>query len=141
MLEIIEIMKKAPIKKLKKIFSRISEKYGIVYSILFGSFSQGYEWKESDLDIAVKLKESLPFKKKLRLISEISGEIERETGIETDVIILNDAPLGLKFEIFKNGKTIYSKSNEIIEDKSRVMGEYLDFSIWARPLFKKLMKV
>ena len=134
-------MKKVLIKKLKRVFSRISEKYGIVYSILFGSFQKGYEWEESDLDIAIKLKESLPFKKKLRLMSKISEEIEKKVGIETDVIILNDAPLGLKFEIFKNGKIIYSKNNEIIEDKSRVIGEYLDFSIWARPLFKKLMKV
>lgn len=51
------------ILKLKKIFQRISKKYGINYSVVFGSFLFGYEFEESDLDIGIKLNQPLKFRK------------------------------------------------------------------------------
>lgn len=77
----------------------------------------------------------------MELIAKISYEIEKEIGKKTDIIILNDEPLGLKFEIFKSGKIVYCKDyEEIIEDKTKTMAEYIDFSIRAKPLFEKLIE-
>jgi len=128
--------------KLEEALGSIGDKYGIEYAILFGSYAEGYNFSKSDLDIAVKLEETPKnFREKLRKITEISEKVEEVVGIETDVIILNDAHPGLRFEIFRNGKLIIVRNRDIlIMDKDKTMAEYYDFSFWSRPLYGKLIE-
>lgn len=129
-------------EKLRKISKKIGRKHGIEYLLFFGSYSIGYQLEESDVDIAVKLK-SRPknFKEKLRTITKISSEIERGIDKEVDLIILNDANPGLKFEIFRTGKILYyERYNRLVEDKSRAIAEYQDFSSWSKPMFDSMIK-
>ena len=133
-------MKSAIEKKLESTFKRIGKKFGVSYAILFGSYASRTAIKESDLDIAVKLnKPPKTFKHKIKLITDISLEIERRVGIETDIVIINDAPYTLSFEIFKKGKLIFlSNRKEYINDKVKTMAMYQDFSFWSKPLFEKI---
>ena len=128
------------LEECKKIVERTAKKYGISYALLFGSYASKRNWKESDIDIAVKLKNPhKKFKEKIRLMNRIAGEIERKKGVETDVIFLNDADTGLKFEIFRTGKILYYDNyDKFVNDKSAAIGEYLDFNFWAMPLHKKV---
>ena len=128
--------------KLKKSLKRIGNKYGIEYAILFGSYTGEYQVDESDVDIAVKLKKTpKSFRKKVQIITGISSEIERIIGKETDIIVLNDSPPGLRFEIFEKGKTLMVWDRQVlVNDKAMTMAEYHDFSIWVKPLYDKLIE-
>jgi predicted nucleotidyltransferase len=121
---------------------KISRKYGIRYAIVFGSYITKTRWKESDIDLAVKLKRTpKDFKENLKVSTKISGELGKMLGKEVDVIILNSASLGLKFEIFETGKVLLCKNmDELVEDKSRTIACYHDFKFFVQPLYDKLVK-
>lgn len=90
--------------KIREAVKKISRKFGIRYAILFGSYVTKSRWKESDIDIAVKLEKTPKnFRENLKTSTEISGELGRMLGKEVDVIVLNSASLGLRFEIFESG--------------------------------------
>lgn len=129
-------------RKLKGITQKIAKKYGIEYAFLFGSYTGKYQLEDSDVDVAIKLKDKPKnFKEKLSIIAQICSEIENEIGKEVDLIIMNDTDLGLKFEIFRTGKVLfYEEYNELVENKSRTIAEYQDFYFWSKELFNKMIK-
>ena len=122
-------------KKVEKIFRDISAEFGIVYGIVFGSATVGYRRKDSDLDVAVKLRKKPKTPRQiLKTITKISEAFEKELGIETDVVIMNVVGMGLRYEIFKQGKVVFcSDRNAFVEDSSRTVLEYLDM----KPFFQQ----
>ena len=79
---------------------------GIVSVYLFGSFAEGREHQESDVDLGMlldwKLTEAERFDLRLRLIGDLSTR-EREA----DVVILNEAPPLFARAIIHRGRRIY----------------------------------
>lgn len=130
------------IKECKKILKEISKEFGIEYAIIFGSAAYGRRRKDSDLDIAVKLKtEPKNAKEILRTISKISEKFEARLGIETDILLLNTANLGLKYEIFKTGKLIYfTDLSEYVEDSSEVVLRFIDTQIYRQRYYDEMLK-
>jgi len=80
---------------------------------LFGSYAQGREGPLSDVDIAVLLDERLSkserFDLMLKLITKISAILGIREADRLDVVVMNDSPLVLNYNIIKDGKIILCK--------------------------------
>ena len=106
-------------------FFRSIDSVNLAY--LFGSTVRGDANKLSDVDIAVMLDKSLSkedmFNKELDLISELTCVIKSD---KIDLVVLNDAPLLLKFNIIKSGHVLKSDETKRIAFETGVMSRYLD---------------
>jgi predicted nucleotidyltransferase len=110
------------IEKLKKY---AGGKENILLAIIFGSQAKGLAGEDSDLDIAVFLKNKEEEDK-------IWSEISKITEKEIDLIVLNDAPATLISNIFKTGMAIAVRDKKLYWDlflKNSLEAE--DFSDFA----------
>ena len=97
------------------------------FAYLFGSTVRGDANELSDVDIAVMLDESLSkkdmFNEELNLISELTCVLKSD---KIDLVVLNDAPLLLKYNVIKNGHILKSDETQRIAFETHVMSRYLD---------------
>ncbi|AZO93469.1 nucleotidyltransferase domain-containing protein [Halocella sp. SP3-1] len=106
----------------------------IIFAYLYGSLARGTENKLSDIDLAVyinekKKPESGTFGYRSGVITELQTLVERDI----DLIILNDTPLLLAYNVLKDGKLLFEKSTKMrVNFHESIMSRYLDFL----PLFK-----
>lgn len=102
-------------------------KDSVTLAYLFGSTVRGDANQLSDVDIAVKFDESLPkkdvFDAELNLISELTGILKTD---KVDLIVMNDAPLLLNYNIIKNGKILKSDESIRIQFETMILSTYLD---------------
>lgn len=73
--------------------------------VLFGSYSCGTQNAESDIDIAIKVKEKLDKKELYRLSNLLADELNKEV----DLINLGEIGDTFRYEILITGKTLYCK--------------------------------
>lgn len=113
----------------KKLKSALEKKDYILFAYLFGSQATGKTNKDSDVDIAVYLSESLEkdfFNIRLKLIEEFNIALQKEV----DVIILNTAAPFLRFVVIQEGKILTNRNpSKEIEFKLKSMSEYFDYKI------------
>lgn len=100
------------IKALKEYFEKNDD---ILMAFLFGSYAKGNETGESDIDIAVYYTpddKNIEWEEEKEYPDEdkIWGDIERITGITTDMIVLNRAPSNLAFSVIQDGIPIIIKN-------------------------------
>ncbi len=119
---------------------------GVAVLYLFGSAAHGQMGKLSDIDVAVLLPEREPSPpegegSKGRGRKEIADEEYFDTRLqmtlelmellgtsEVDLVILNQAPPLLKYNVVAGGKALYSRDDrERGRFESRAIVEYLDF--------------
>lgn len=111
-------------QKLKEFFSGFEN---VTLAYLFGSTVRGESNCLSDIDIAVLLDATLlqkeSFDLQLELISELTGFLKTDN---IDLVVLNDSPLLLTYNIIRYG--IILKSNEPLRVKfeTKIMSRYLD---------------
>jgi len=122
---------------IKQIFA--SEKQvNILLAYIFGSQLQGQTGPLSDYDFAVLLlhKSSSQYKYKLKhsLVKVLKSE-------KVDLIILNDAPIELKYHVITLGKIIFQK-NMIIktEFEADTLSRYFDYLPTLRAQKKDLLR-
>lgn len=87
-----------------------SEKQEIVASYIFGSYAEGVPRSDSDVDLAVLL-ELLPgdtLKYRLDMMDETRRIIKKNT----DIIILNEAPRLLQFQVIQKGRVIFERDGD-----------------------------
>jgi predicted nucleotidyltransferase len=110
---------------------------------LFGSVALQRAGKLSDVDLAVFLDESLDkkekFRKKLRLIADLEDILKID---RLDLVIMNDAPLSLNFEIIKANYPLFIRNKDLKVDLEQyIISRYLDRQYydkrWADNLIKK----
>jgi len=105
----------------------------ILFGYLFGSYGSCEDDKISplsDVDIALYLKEDLSdfYSKKLELLELINRSLHTD---EVDLVILNQAPVYLQFEIIKTGRLLFCREpQKRISFQVKVIKSYLD----AKPL-------
>ena len=116
---------------LEKICEVLKERQ-VLFAYLFGSFARNEFRKDSDVDIAVYVKDY----KKLPLNFErrLSLKIEKRIGREVDIIVINDKPLSILSEILKHGKVIFSR-----DERERVRFE--TFMLGEIQYYNEVMKV
>lgn len=111
-------------KKLRDFFSKI-EYVNLAY--LFGSTARGESNCLSDIDIAVLFDDTLlqkdTFDLQLRLISELTDLLKTNT---LDLVVLNDSPLLLTYNIIREGIILKSYEPLRVKFETKIMSRYLD---------------
>ncbi len=133
--------------KYEKEVKEFLQKQGPVELVyLFGSVALQKAGKLSDVDIGIFLDESLDkkdrFQTKLRLISDLEDILKTD---RLDLVIMNDAPVSLNFEIIKANYPLFIRDENLKVDLEQyIMSRYLDRQYydkrWTNNLIKKTAK-
>ena len=93
----------------RRIASLCEAEPAITAAYFFGSYAKGKGKKSSDVDVALLLNE-----KKISGFSTLYfiTILEKQMGCKADVVILNKADEVLKYEVRRQGKLIYERSEE-----------------------------
>ena len=93
----------------EKVVSLCEAEPAITAAYIFGSYAKGKGKKSSDVDVALLLNE-----KKISGFSTLGfvTTLEKQLGCKADVVILNKADEVLKYEVRRQGKLIYERSEE-----------------------------
>jgi hypothetical protein len=115
----------------KRLLEFMSGQEYIKLAYLFGSVAKGKEGKLSDVDIAVFLDESLSkkeiFNLQLKVISELTSILKTD---RVDLIVMNNAPLLLKYNIIRYGKILKDDKEIKIKVESGILSDYLDMKYY-----------
>jgi len=94
---------------------------------LFGSAARGELTTLSDIDVAVYLDESLSSEEKFKLQLDLIGELASALKTDkVDLVVMNDAPLLLSYNIIKYGKLVKSDGRTKVRVESSILSRYLD---------------
>ena len=106
--------------------------------VIFGSYARGTDNDESDIDIAIKVREQIS-KTKLYEIKEI---LEEKLKRDIDLINLDNVQNdGFKYEILINGKTIYCKDEYKFDlYKLDAYREYLELNEARKDIVENIRK-
>jgi len=119
-------MDKEIIEQLERFFEKREE---IQFALLFGSTIKGTSNKLSDVDIAVMIapgfKDSSPYGYQATLTADLMQELRRN---DVDVVILNEAPILLKYEILRYGDFVHIRDKQArIQFQVDTLNQYEDF--------------
>lgn len=99
----------------------------IAYALVFGSHARGKASAESDLDVAIGLADGARGLSPLELGGLVS-RLEQVTAQTVDMVLLEEAPPGLAYRVFRDGRAVFVRDREaFVERKARAILEYLDF--------------
>lgn len=120
-------------KRLREIVNKISKLKYVSAIFLFGSQINGMARADSDIDLAVLIDKPTR-DKELKIIGY---------GDDTfDISALNRLPLVIQFRIFKEGKILFKKNNEVIvNQKIETFKRYLDFSVFLNKFYRRVLHV
>jgi predicted nucleotidyltransferase len=110
----------------------------VVAVYLFGSFARGNPRRGSDVDIAVFTKELSSPRRRSRSRDEYAAAASKALGTDrVDVVVLNQAPVVLRHEVFRDGKLLFVRDRSgLSRFRVRSSREYLD-TIPLRRTFEK----
>ncbi len=119
------MQQKEIIEKLKAYFQKFDE---VLCVYVFGSLASSKANPTSDINIAALLAPSFSKEKffdfRLTRISELSSLLRREV----DLVIFNEAPTVLAYQILKHGIRIYEKDDRADRSfEAKALMEYFDF--------------
>lgn len=107
----------------RKIVEVLKNEEKVAFAYLFGSFLFGKYFNDIDLAIYVVGKVDVNFEEKLAL------KLEKEVGMEFDVFIINDKPTLFLSEVFRKGKLIFSRDEELrVKFETFKLAEVLEYN-------------
>lgn len=108
--------------EIKKIFAKEKD---ILLSYIFGSQLRGKTGPLSDYDFAVFLSRKPSFQFKYKLKNKLMNVLN--TG-QVDLVILDDAPVELKYKVVATGKIIFQKNSAAkVEFEADTLSRYFDY--------------
>ncbi len=111
----------------RELIEYFRSKDNILLAYLFGSTVRGNTGRLSDIDIAILVDEKSSKKEhldiELKILSEITILIKRD---KIDLILLNEAPLLLAYNVIKNGVILKSNEMERVKFEIKIISTYLD---------------
>lgn len=112
----------------------------VLFALLFGSHARGNAGPLGDIDIAVWLDEGLSVPERGRRRMEIIADCMARLGTnEVDVVVLNDAPPVLAFEVAREGLVLFTRAPELPgEFRARAFRRYLDTEHMRRTMARYL---
>lgn len=122
------------INKCKDILMKYED---IIFAYVFGSYANGNVREDSDIDIAIYLKDNIDTYEYLDMKMKLSEALRREV----DLVILNDATPLLKYEIYKNNISLFT-NDKVIESKYKVktLFEYNDIKRYLDLSYEKTIE-
>jgi uncharacterized protein len=122
------------IQLLKKFFAAEPE---VKFAYLFGSQARQTAGPLSDLDLAVYLDEQVDlFASRLRIMEALAKTLGSE---RFDLVVLNRAPLVLRFEVIRYGIVLKDAPEQRVEFETEVLRQYLD-TIYLRRVHREYLK-
>lgn len=114
--------------KIAKVKAFIEEQESVRVAYLFGSYAKCKAGPLSDFDIAVLLERHLDkqesFNLKLKLINGISSILKTD---KLDIVVMNNAPLLLNYNIIREGRVLNSKNElERVMFETHILSQHLD---------------
>lgn len=124
--------------EIKKIFAAETNNDNILLAYIFGSQIKGKTGLLSDYDFAVFLSQKPSFQFKYKLKNKLVNVLN--SG-QVDLIILNDAPVEMKYNIIAEGKIIFQKNSIIkTEFEADTLSRYFDYLPALRKQKKDILK-
>ena len=114
--------------------ARLERYNDITLAFLFGSAAAGRQAPASDLDIALLFRE-VPGRER---IEQISAELERATGNEIDLVLLDDASPIIRMQVLKKGVPLIRREGAYEEFFTRTVNEYDDIKYQRREIENSL---
>ena len=114
---------------INKINPFLSRRHEILIAYLYGSYAKGTPRSSSDIDVAIYLKHRVddnqyPYGYRAEIITSL---IKLLGTNKIDLIILNDVPTFLKFQVIRYGTLIFTRSEaKRIEFHAGTIAKYLD---------------
>ncbi|HEU4419781.1 MAG TPA: HepT-like ribonuclease domain-containing protein [Planctomycetota bacterium] len=97
----------------------------IAYAFVFGSCARGTQHVHSDLDLAIGCASS-PCS--VLEIGDLIGRLEAAAGRPVDLILLDEAPPGLAYRVFRDGRILFERDPQALANrKERAILDYLDW--------------
>jgi predicted nucleotidyltransferase len=124
----------------------LKNKDQVKLAYLFGSVAKKRAGKLSDIDLAIFLDDSTykmeRFDIELTLRSDLSDILKTD---KLDLVLMNDAPVSLNFEIIKANYPIFIRDEDLKVDLEHyIMSRYLDRQYydkrWSEHFIKKIIK-
>jgi hypothetical protein len=98
----------------------------IAYALAFGSSARGSARPDSDLDVAVGLTAGVQLT--ALDLGDLASKLEDAAGRPVDLVLLDAAPPGLAYRVFRDGRPILERDRRaLVERRARAILEYLDF--------------
>ena len=98
----------------------------ITYALIFGSVARGTEHAGSDVDVAIGLRPGPPLAP--LEVGAIVSALESATRRNVDLVLLDEAPPGLAYRIFRDGRVVFERDpGAFVDRKTRAILESLDY--------------
>jgi uncharacterized protein len=98
----------------------------IAYAVAFGSSATGSAHASSDLDVAIGLIDGRDLD--VFALGALTARLEAAAGRPVDLILLDEAPPGLAYRVFRDGHAIVTRDpRALARRRARAILEYLDF--------------
>src|SRR5258708_34455736 len=92
---------------------------------MFGSCARGTQHGQSDLDLALG---GLALSLSVLDLGDLIGRLEAAAGRPVDLTLLDEAPPGLAYRVFRDGRILLERDHDAFaRRKARAVLEYLDF--------------
>jgi predicted nucleotidyltransferase len=99
---------------------------GVVAVYLFGSVARGDAHRDSDVDLAVLLREDPP-RTLDGLGLDLADGLQAELGVPVQVVVLNSAPCDLTHRVLRDGRLLVDRDPSArIRFEVRARNEYFD---------------
>lgn len=82
------------------------------FAYLFGSMAKGRVREASDVDVAVHLADLESPGHRLERALELEGRLERAIGRSVHLVVLNDVPLELRFNVLAHGDLVLAHDDD-----------------------------
>lgn len=89
----------------------LTSETNVGFAYLFGSLAKGRAGPASDVDLAVHLKADATPSRRFDRKLELEARAERALGRTVQIVVLNDAPLELRFNVLAHGLLISARDD------------------------------
>lgn len=124
------MIKQKKIMKPEEKISRILKRHkNILFAYIFGSYARKEVRKDSDIDIAIFLKDLSVVEEDPSFEVKLALEIEKETDLKNvEVVVIDNKPLRFLNQVLRYGKLIFSRDeNERLKFETFITKSYIDF--------------
>ena len=98
----------------------------VAYALIFGSTARGRGRPGSDIDVALGLRAGAS--RDAHALGGLAARLESASGRRIDLVLLDEAPPGLSYRVFRDGTLILDRDHRaLVTRKARAILEYLDF--------------
>lgn len=103
------------------------KKYPVVTAYIFGSEAKGVAGVLSDIDVAVFIRTDVKKADRFDLRLRLSNDMSAVMGKRVDLVVLNDSPIQLSYEIIRHGKLLFCSDRPAkVDMELDILSRYLD---------------